>query len=73
MDMTRENEVRRGTGCRASGSDLVLLAVAASRHSHGIHVAVLGLIILIRSFLSVTLHLQVESRWPWQSNRQATD
>ncbi len=30
------------------------------------NVAVLGLIILIRSFLSVTLHLEVEGRWPWQ-------
>ncbi len=29
-------------------------------------VTVLGLIILIRSFLSVTLHLEVEGRWPWQ-------
>ena len=29
-------------------------------------VAVLGLLILIRSFLSVTLHLEVEGRWPWQ-------
>jgi uncharacterized membrane protein len=34
------------------------------------NVAVLGLIILIRSFLSVTLHLEVEGRWPWQSERQ---
>ncbi|MGB5438213.1 MAG: DUF1622 domain-containing protein [Gammaproteobacteria bacterium] len=32
------------------------------------NVAVLGLIILIRSFLSVTLHLEVEGRWPWQPN-----
>lgn len=31
------------------------------------NVAVLGLIILIRSFLSVTLHLEVEGRWPWQA------
>jgi uncharacterized membrane protein len=31
------------------------------------NVAVLGLIILIRSFLSVTLHLEVEGRWPWQT------
>ena len=31
------------------------------------NVAILGLIILIRSFLSVTLHLEVEGRWPWQS------
>lgn len=30
------------------------------------NVAVLGLIILIRSFLSLTLHLEVEGRWPWQ-------
>lgn len=34
------------------------------------NVAILGLIILIRSFLSVTLHLEVEGHWPWQS---ATD
>lgn len=31
------------------------------------NIAALGLIILIRSFLSVTLHLEVEGRWPWQS------
>lgn len=31
------------------------------------NVAILGLIILIRSFLSVTLHLEVEGRWPWQA------
>ena len=30
------------------------------------NIAVLGLIILIRSFLSLTLHLEVEGRWPWQ-------
>ena len=34
------------------------------------NVAVLGLIILIRTFLSVTLHLEVEGRWPWQTERQ---
>ncbi len=33
------------------------------------NVAVLGLIILIRSFLSVTLFLEVEGRWPWQQAR----
>lgn len=33
------------------------------------NVAVLGLIILIRSFLSVTLHLEVEGRWPWQQEK----
>ncbi|MEN8167267.1 MAG: DUF1622 domain-containing protein [Pseudomonadota bacterium] len=30
------------------------------------NVAVLGLIILIRTFLSFTLHLEVEGHWPWQ-------
>ncbi|MFC1863149.1 DUF1622 domain-containing protein [Thermodesulfobacteriota bacterium] len=36
------------------------------------NVAVLGLIILIRSFLSVTLHLEVEGRWPWQTEKHNT-
>lgn len=35
------------------------------------NVAILGLIILIRSFLSVTLHLEVEGRWPWQPEKHA--
>ena len=30
------------------------------------NVAVLGMIILIRSFLSMALHLEIEGRWPWQ-------
>ncbi len=30
------------------------------------NVAVLGLIILIRTFLSMTLHLEIEGRWPWR-------
>ena len=30
------------------------------------NVTVLGLIIIIRSFLSMALHLEVEGRWPWQ-------
>lgn len=34
------------------------------------NVAVLGLIILIRTFLSVTLHLEVEGRWPWQAEKK---
>ncbi len=29
-------------------------------------VAVLGLIVLIRTFLSFTLHVELEGRWPWQ-------
>lgn len=34
------------------------------------NVAVLGLIILIRTFLSVTLHLETEGRWPWQQEEK---
>ena len=34
------------------------------------NIAILGLIILIRSFLSVTLYLEVEGRWPWQAEKQ---
>jgi len=37
------------------------------------NVAVLGLIILIRSFLSVTLHLEVEGRWPWQTEKPSAE
>ncbi len=29
-------------------------------------VAVLGLIVLVRAFLSFTLALEIEGRWPWQ-------
>jgi uncharacterized membrane protein len=31
-----------------------------------LNVVVLGLIVLIRTFLSMTLQLEVEGRWPWQ-------
>ena len=30
------------------------------------NVAVLGGIVLIRTFLSMTLQLEIEGRWPWQ-------
>jgi len=32
-------------------------------------VVVLGIIVLIRTFLSLTLHLEVEGRWPWQTDQ----
>lgn len=31
------------------------------------NVAVLGVIVLIRTFLSMALQLEIEGRWPWQS------
>lgn len=34
------------------------------------NVAILGLIILIRTFLSFTLHLEVEGQWPWERVKQ---
>ena len=36
-----------------------------------INVVVLGLIVLIRTFLSMTLQLEVEGRWPWHRGAAA--
>ena len=47
--------------------DIIRTVVVADTFEN---VAILGLIILIRSFLSVTLHLEIEGRWPWQTERQ---
>ena len=33
-------------------------------------VAVLGLLVLIRTFLSWALVVEIEGRWPWQSRRE---
>lgn len=33
-------------------------------------VAVLGGIVLIRTFLSFSLELEIDGRWPWQSGRE---
>lgn len=35
-------------------------------------VGVLGLIVLIRTFLSFSLELEVTGRWPWQKEEQET-
>ncbi len=34
------------------------------------NVTILGLIILIRTFLGFTLHLEIEGQWPWQTAKQ---
>ncbi|MFC2046118.1 DUF1622 domain-containing protein [Chloroflexota bacterium] len=34
-------------------------------------VAVLGLLVLIRTFLSWALVVEIEGRWPWQPERDA--
>ncbi|MGD9953699.1 MAG: DUF1622 domain-containing protein [Burkholderiales bacterium] len=33
-------------------------------------VLVLGLIVLIRTFLSMTLQVELEGRWPWQARKE---
>tara|TARA_R110002110_G_scaffold92420_1_gene241219 strand:- start:113 stop:490 length:378 start_codon:yes stop_codon:yes gene_type:complete len=53
-----------------AGDIMQTIIVAATMEN----VAVLGLIILIRTFLSMTLHLEIEGRWPWeQMARDAPD
>lgn len=42
----------------------IIRTVVVTRDLAG--VASLAFIILIRSFMSFTLHLEVEGRWPWQ-------
>lgn len=32
-----------------------------------VNIVTLGLIVLIRTFLSMTLQLEIEGRWPWQA------
>lgn len=34
------------------------------------NVVVLGLIVLIRTFLSMSIQLELEGRWPWQAKEQ---
>lgn len=34
------------------------------------NVLILGLIILIRTFLGFTLHLEVEGQWPWEKQHK---
>ncbi|RYZ43944.1 MAG: DUF1622 domain-containing protein [Myxococcaceae bacterium] len=34
-------------------------------------VLILGLIVLIRTFLSFTLEVEIEGRWPWQQGRRS--
>lgn len=43
----------------------IIRTVAASPTFAG--VGVLGLIVLIRTFLSTALEVEVEGRWPWQA------
>ena len=35
------------------------------------NVTILGLIILIRTFLGFTLHFEIEGRWPWEAAKKS--
>ena len=48
--------------------DIIRTVIVADTLSN---VLILGLIVLIRTFLSFTLHFEVEGQWPWQTARQA--
>ena len=37
------------------------------------NVGVLGLLVLIRTFLSISMQLEIDGRWPWQSAGQQSD
>ena len=52
-----------------AGDIIRTVAVAPTFSSIG----VLGLIVLIRTFLSFTLELEITGRWPWQSGGPAPD
>jgi uncharacterized membrane protein len=43
----------------------IIRTVTVARSISG--VASLGLIVLIRTLLVFTIHLEVEGRWPWQT------
>lgn len=36
------------------------------------NVIILGLIVLIRTFLSIALELEIEGRWPWESKEASS-
>jgi len=48
----------------------IVRTVAVSPSFRG--VGVLGVIVLVRTFLSFTLEVELEGRWPWQSDKSPT-
>jgi uncharacterized membrane protein len=66
----RYRTYRQGLG-RAILLGLEFLIAGDIRRTVGVaptleNVFILGLIVVIRTFLSVALQLEVEGRWPWQ-------
>ena len=50
-------------------SDIIRTVVVAPTLEN---VMILGLIVLVRTFLSMALQLEVEGRWPWQRAEEAS-
>lgn len=48
----------------------IIRTVAVTPTLHG--VLILGLIVLIRTFLSIALHVELEGRWPWNQAQKGT-
>ena len=48
----------------------IIRTVVAAHTFKGI--AILGLVVLIRTVLVFTIHVELEGRWPWQSARPKT-
>jgi uncharacterized membrane protein len=36
-----------------------------------VSVGILGMIVLIRSFLGITFEMEIEGKWPWQQNKKS--
>ncbi len=51
--------------------DIIKTVIVTESEPYGI--LVLGAVVLIRTFLSMTLHLEVEGRWPWQNGAGRQD
>jgi uncharacterized membrane protein len=37
-----------------------------------VNITILGILVLVRTFLSWSLVVEIEGRWPWQSRKEAT-
>ena len=37
-----------------------------------VNIAILGILVLVRTFLSWSLVVEIEGRWPWQSRKEPT-
>jgi uncharacterized membrane protein len=52
------------------GGDIILTVAESPTLDH---VVVLAIIVLIRTFLSFTIEVELDGRWPWQARNQGND